>query len=82
MAYTQSGYCIGALGSMTLALKATRALASHGIFAEVIGLTAGETKRGCAFGISFDCGAIDQVRRILKGHDISVSQYLQKGGTP
>ena len=82
MAYTKKGYCVGALGSMTSALKATRALAAHGIFAEVIGLSATETKRGCAYGISFDCDAIDRVRSIFKSNGITVSQYLQRGRAP
>ena len=82
MAHTKKGYCIGALGSMTSALKATRALAAHAIFAEVIGLSPAETKRGCAFGVSFDCDAIEDVRRILKSNGISVSQYLQRGTAP
>ena len=49
MPYTKNGYCVGALGTMTAALHATRALGKHGIFAEVIGLSANETKRGCAY---------------------------------
>ena len=82
MAYTKKGYCVGAMGSITNALKATRALAAHGIFSEVIGISATETKRGCAYGVSFDCAAIDQVRSIFKSNGITVSQYLQKGEAP
>ncbi len=73
---------MAALGGMTTAVKATRALAAQGIFAEVIGLSAGETRRGCAFGVSFDCDAADAVRNALKSAGISVSQYLQKEGMP
>lgn len=82
MPYTKNGYCVGALGTMTVALQATRALAKHGIFAEVIGLAASETKRGCAYGISFDCAALDTVRAALKTEEITVSQYLQRGRAP
>lgn len=82
MPYTKNGYCVGALGTMTAALHATRALGKHGIFAEVIGLSANETKRGCAYGISFDCAALDAVRAALKSEGIAVSQYLQKGRVP
>ncbi len=82
MAYTKKGYCVAAFSSMTSAQKAMRALAAQGIFAEVIGLSAGETKRGCAFGASFDCDAIDSVRTVLKGAGITASQYLQRGGAP
>jgi len=80
--YTKKGYCVGALGSMTAALKATRALGKHGIFAEVIGLSAEETRRGCAYGVCFDCGEIERVRAALKSDGITVSQYLQRGSVP
>ena len=82
MPYTKNGYCVGALGTMTAALRATRALGKHGIFAEVIGLSARESKRGCGYGVSFDCAAIDQVRSILKSDGITVSEYLQRGRVP
>ena len=82
MPYTKKGYCVGAIGTMTVALRATRTLAAQGIFAEVIGLSANETKRGCAFGVSFDCAMLDQVRAVLKSDGISVSQYLQRGSAP
>ena len=82
MAYTKKGYCVGATESITSAVKATRVLAKQGIFAEVIALSAGETKRGCAYGVSFDCDAIDTVRGALKGAGIAVTQYLQRGGAP
>ena len=82
VAYTKKGYCAGAIGSITAAVKATRTLAKQGIYAEVIALSAGETKRGCAYGISFDCDAIDTVRSVLKKAGISVSQYLQRSGSP
>ncbi len=82
MPYTKKGYCVGALGTMTAALRATRTLATHGIFAEVIGLSQDETKRGCAYGVSFDCAALDEVRAALKSDGISVSQYLQRGRAP
>lgn len=82
MAYTKKGYCVAALGSMTVAVKATRVLAARGIFAEVIGLSASETKRGCAYGISFDCDAAELVRSTLKAGGVQVTQYLQRGHTP
>ena len=82
MPYTKNGYCVGALGTMTAALHATRALGKHGIFAEVIGLSANETKRGCSYGVCFDCDAIERVRAVLKSDGITVSQYLQRGSAP
>ena len=82
VAYTKKGYCTAALGTMTAAQKAMRALAARGIFAEIVGLSANETRRGCAFGVSFDCDATEQVRTTLRGVGIPVTQYLRRGGTP
>ena len=79
VAYTKKGYCVGAMGSMTMALKATRALAAHGIFAEVISLAANETKRGCAFGVEFACADEARVRTALRASRMAVSQYFKKG---
>ena len=82
MPYSQSNYCVGAIGSMTAALKASQVLKSRGLRVEVIGLSATETKRGCAYGISFDCGIMNEVRTALKQGGIAVSQYLQRRGAP
>lgn len=79
-----NGYqrCIAALHSVTLAIKAQRALAAEGIGAEVITLNASETRRGCAYGLSFPCDAESRVRALLRAARIPVSQYLRKGGMP
>lgn len=82
MPYSEIKYCVGAIGSMTAALKASQILRGRGLRTEVIGLSASETKRGCAYGISFDCAVMSEVRNALKQGGIAVSQYLQRGGIP
>ena len=75
----QSG--IAAIGSMTAAIKAQRVLTRAGIRTEIISLSPEETKRGCAYGISFPVSKANAVRSALRAAKIPVSEYLQKGGT-
>ncbi len=73
--------CIAAVSSVTLAIKAQRALNSSGIPSEVISLTADQTRRGCAYGLEFSCTEESAVRALLRTAHIPVSQYLKKGDT-
>lgn len=70
--------CIGALGSLTLAIKAERALLGHGIAAHTESLSPGETRHGCAFGVAFPCTAEREARAILRDAGISITQYLRR----
>ena len=71
-------HCRAALGPVTAALRAKRALAEHGIPAEVVSLAPEESRRGCAFGIEFPCIKESAVRSVLRGSHISVSEYLKE----
>lgn len=71
---------IAAIGSMTAAIKAQRALNRAGITAEIVSLSPEETRRGCAYGISYALTREAAVRSTLRTAGISVSQYLRKGG--
>ena len=71
---------VGAIGSMTAAIKAQRALASSGIAVEIISLSPHETRRGCAYGIEYPLRLEASVRNVLRIARISVSQYFRKGG--
>ncbi len=73
--------CVAAIGSMTLSIKAQRALLDAGVAARVIALSPRETKRGCAYGVSFACAADRVARAALQQSGIPVSQYLTKDGT-
>ena len=72
---------VAAIGSMTAAIKAQRALAASGIAVEIISLSPGETRRGCAYGIEYPVQFDTSVRNALRAARISVSQYLRKGGS-
>ena len=83
--YTQDPFshaCIAALGSMTAAIKAQRILLSHGYSAAVIALSPEQTRRGCAYGVSFACKVEAEVRRALRAGGVSVSQYIKRTNEP
>ena len=66
--------CVAAMSSMTLAFKAEKTLAAIGIPCEIISLL-----HGCAYGLLFPCETERQVRSVLRGARIPVSQYLKRG---
>ncbi len=70
--------CIAAIGSMTLCLKAQRILSAVGINARVISLSPEETRRGCAFGVSFAAGLQSIAATQLRRAKIPVSEYFTK----
>ena len=74
--------CIAALGSMTAAVKAQRALLALGIKSEVVALSPEDTRRGCAYGVEFPCDRASEVHRSLNAARISVSQYIERDIKP
>lgn len=68
--------CVAAIGSMTAAIKAQRALLSANISAEVIALAPEETRRGCAYGVEFAATSENAARAVFRAARISVSQYI------
>ena len=63
MQYKSDEKGVAAIGSMTAAIKAQRTLAASGIASEVISLSPGETRRGCAYGIEFACSQSNNVAK-------------------
>ncbi|MBE6548482.1 MAG: DUF3343 domain-containing protein [Ruminococcaceae bacterium] len=68
--------CSASLGSTTLAMKAQRALSAHAINASVIKINSSKTRKGCAYGISFDCDQTANVKTILAKENIPVREFL------
>lgn len=68
--------CIAAIQSMTYAVKAQKALNSRNIGSEVVKLDPTLTKRGCAWGIQFDCRFVSEVKRILDNKDIPYGEII------
>ena len=69
---------VAAIGSMTAAVKAQRALLAAGIHAEVIALSPHQTRRGCAYGVEFPHVLEHEARAALRDARVSVSQYIEK----
>ena len=82
MPMTTSQICIAAVGSMTAALKAAQILKGAGVAAEVRALSPNETRKGCAYGVSYPCELSRTVRLSLQAARVSVSQYVRKDGAP
>lgn len=82
MAYYEEKACVAALGSMTMTIKASHVLSAAGIRAQVIGLSATQTKRGCSYGVAFPCEQAQNAKTLLKNARLPVTQYLQRGPLP
>ena len=72
---------VAAIGSMTGAIKAKRALEAKGIACEIVSLEPSATKRGCAYGVIFAPGLEKAIRGVLREARIPVSQYLHRDGS-
>ena len=72
--------CTAALGSLTYAIKAQRALAENGLACEIVKLDSSMTRRGCAYGVTFSCEEQRAVRSILGKEKITVTGFVNGGG--
>lgn len=79
--YNATANGIAAIGSMTAAIKAQRVLLRSGFSAEIVSLSPEETRRGCAYGLSYPIAQDSAVKSTLRNAGIPVSQYLRKGGS-
>ena len=70
------GGCTAYIGSTTLAMKAQRALAANAIASTVTKVNSSKTRRGCAYGVSFDCSQQSNVKAILSKENIPVKEFL------
>jgi hypothetical protein len=62
--------CTATLGSVTLAMKARRALAAQGLGCEVIKISDQSSSRGCVYGIEYPCEISGSVQRVLSASAI------------
>lgn len=72
--------CTAALGSLTYAIKAQRALAEAGVSCEIVKLDSSMTRRGCAYGVEFPCSEQRSVRTVMNAEKITVTSYINNGG--
>lgn len=68
--------CVASLKSMTIALKAKKVLNNAFIDCEIIKLEANMTKKGCGYGIKFDCMNYYSVEKVLNENKVNYTQIL------
>lgn len=68
--------CVASLKSMTVAMKAQRALSKDNISCEIIRLEPSMTKNGCAYGIKFNCLSLYSVQNALNTNKIKYSEII------
>jgi hypothetical protein len=76
----KTNYCTAALASLTYAMKAQGVLSAAGFYTDIVKLDPARSKKGCAYGVQFNCDDSDKVRQVMKTSGISVSRYLRGGG--
>lgn len=75
--YSQSIYggCSAVIGSMTGAMRAQDTLSDAAIRSSVTKFSSGETGGGCAYGITFPCSQLREVRDALDRARIKVRNF-------
>ena len=68
--------CIVSTKSMTQAFKVKNALSTSYINSEVIKLDSEMSKKGCSYGVEFDCINLQAVDRLLSKSNIKYNQIL------
>ena len=68
--------CVASMRSMTQAMRAKYALVSDGINCEIVSLPPSLTRRGCAYGIRFECRFENSVRNRLQSLGMRSSEIV------
>ena len=69
--------CVASLKSITVALKAKKALEESYIDCEIIKLESSMTKKGCAYGIKFNCININSLENVLKKKKVNYTEIFR-----
>lgn len=64
--------CTATLGSVTLAMKARRALNAQGLPCNVTKISDKGSARGCVYGIEYPCEISGNVQRVLSASSIQI----------
>lgn len=70
--------CFASLKSMTYAIKAKKLLSQNYINSEIIKLDPAMTKKGCSYGVEFDCVNLYLAEKLLKESNIKYSQIITR----
>ena len=72
--------CTAALASLTYAIKAQRALSEMDIHSKIVKLDPSQARRGCEYGIAYDCALQKNVKEVLRTSGIEARRFLKGGG--
>ena len=75
--YSSATVCTAVTGSMTMALKAQRALAKSAIRANTVKVSRSTVDKGCVYGVEFDYSLLGNATAILDSEGIEVKEYLR-----
>ena len=75
--YRSATVCTAVTGSMTMAMKAQRALSKNALRAVTVKVSQGSAVRGCIYGVEFDCPLLGNVKSVLESNGIEVKEYLR-----
>lgn len=67
--------CAVSTGSMTMAIKARRALSAVGISVSVKKLSGGSDSRGCIYGIEYPCELSGNIISVLESRGIDAKLF-------
>ena len=68
--------CIASFKSMTYAIKAQKILNNNYLSSEIVKLDSSFSKKGCSYGVKFDCVNLYTVENILNNNNINHSQII------
>ena len=71
--------CFAAIGSITYAQKAQKALAAAAIPSSVTKAEVSSSRRGCVYGVRFSCAQESNVRTVLSNVRIAVKEWTDEG---
>ena len=75
--YRSATVCTAVTGSMTMALKAQKALSKQAIRANTVKVSRSENGKGCVYGVEFDCPLQGNVKAILAAAGIEAKEFLR-----
>ena len=75
--YRTATVCTAVTGSMTMAMKAQRALSREAIRASAVKVSKSTSNTGCVYGVEFDCPLLGNVKAVLETAGIEVREYLR-----
>lgn len=67
--------CIISTKNLTTAQTAKRVLAKEGIYSTVVNIDPALTKKGCSYGLSYNCAEYVKVRKLLNAQGIAYGDF-------